>query len=213
MSAEKGRMSPTLPPTATEPASPVRDCPNGEPSLWRKKGLPPLEILRSYYPRDVEIAQTNIISGVLSSYPGTPLRVGSTGLDVQTIQTWLTRIRRNYPAIPAITDAEGQFQNSTRSAVAKFQSIFNLASDGIVGKATWYKLSQLYTAVTRLAELSSEGTSPESALFRLPPSCVRAHGDRMLSRSNISLTWPPSFIPEFRLLPRTAFSERERSRR
>ena len=141
-----------------------------------QKGLPPLEILRSYYPRDVEIAQTNIISGVLSSYPGTPLRVGSTGLDVQTIQTWLTRIRRNYPAIPAITDAEGQFQNSTRSAVAKFQSIFNLASDGIVGKATWYKLSQLYTAVTRLAELSSEGTSP--GIGTIPPSSVLRQGAR-----------------------------------
>jgi len=78
--------------------------------------------------------------------------------------------------VPAITDAEGQFQNSTRSAVAKFQSIFNLASDGIVGKATWYKLSQLYTAVTRLAELSSEGTSP--GIGTIPPSSVLRQGAR-----------------------------------
>ena len=68
------------------------------------QGYTPLQILRSYYPKDIELASTDIITGSLTSYPGTPLRVGSTGLDVQTIQTYLNRIRRNYPAIPAITD-------------------------------------------------------------------------------------------------------------
>lgn len=138
------------------------------------QGLSPLEILRSYYPRDVEIAETNIISNVLSSYPGTPLRTGSTGLDVQTIQTYLNRIRRNYPAIPAITDTEGTFGNSTMNAVTSFQRIFNLSPDGIVGKSTWYKISQLYTAVTRLAELDSEGTS--LGIGSVPPSSVLRQG-------------------------------------
>ena len=73
------------------------------------QGLTPLQILRSYYPKDVEIASTNIITGILSSYPGTALKTGSTGLDVQTIQTYLERIRRNYPAIQAITDDPGVF--------------------------------------------------------------------------------------------------------
>lgn len=134
------------------------------------QGLAPLQILRSYYPRDVEIAETNIITGVLSSYPGTALRTGSTGLDVQTIQTYLERIRRNYPAIPAITDAAGVFGESTRAAVARFQNIFNLSPDGIVGKATWNKLSYLYASVTRLAELDSEGTS--LGIGTVPPSSV-----------------------------------------
>lgn len=134
------------------------------------QGYSPLQILRSYYPRDVEIAETNIITGVVSSYPGTPLKTGSTGLDVQTIQTYLQRIRRNYPAIPAITDETGVFGESTRAAVAKFQSIFNLTPDGIVGKATWNKLSYLYTSVTRLAELDSEGTS--LGIGTVPPSSV-----------------------------------------
>ena len=134
------------------------------------QGLTPLQILRSYYPKDVEIAETNIITGVLSSYPGVTLKTGSTGLDVQTIQTYLTRIRRNYPAIPAITDETGVFGESTKAAVAKFQSIFNLASDGIVGKSTWNKLSYLYTSVTRLAELDSEGTS--LGIGTVPPSSV-----------------------------------------
>ena len=138
------------------------------------QGLTPLEILRSYYPKDVEIAETEIVTGILSSYPGTPLRVGSTGLDVQTIQTYLNRIRRNYPAIPAITDEDGVFGDSTKAAVTKFQSIFNLTADGIVGKSTWYKISSLYTAVTRLAELDSEGGS--LGIGTVPPSSVLRQG-------------------------------------
>lgn len=138
------------------------------------QGLTPLEILRSYYPKDVEIAQTDIVTGILSSYPGTPLRAGSTGLDVQTIQTYLNRIRQNYPAIPAITDEEGVFGDSTRAAVTKFQSIFNLAPDGIVGKSTWYKISSLYTAVTRLAELDSEGGS--LGIGTVPPGSILRQG-------------------------------------
>lgn len=140
------------------------------------QGLTPLQILRSYYPNDIEIAQTNIITGVASSYPGTPLRTGSKGLDVQTIQTFLNRIRRNYPAIPVITDETGVFGDSTRAAVTKFQSIFGLAPDGIVGKSTWYKISSLYTAVTRLAELDSEGTS--LGIGTVPPQSTLRQGFR-----------------------------------
>lgn len=140
------------------------------------QGLSPIEILRSYYPKDIEIAETNTITNVLASYPGAPLRTGSTGLNVETIQTYLNRIRRNYPAIPVITDPAGTFGESTHSAVTKFQSIFNLAADGIVGKATWYKISSLYTAVTRLAELDSEGNS--FGIGTVPPDSLLRQGSR-----------------------------------
>ena len=136
----------------------------------------PIQILRSYYPNDIEIAETNIITGVISSYPGTALRAGSTGLDVQTIQTYLNRIRRNYPAIPAITDSPGIFGDSTKAAVTKFQNIFNLTPDGIVGKSTWYKISSLYTAVARLAELDSEGNT--LGIGTVPPSTTLSQGSR-----------------------------------
>ena len=139
------------------------------------QGQTPLQILRTYYPNDVEIAETNIITGVLSSYPGTPLKVGSSGLNVQTIQTYLNRIRRNYPAIPAITDEAGVFGNNTKAAVTKFQSIFSLAADGIVGKATWYKISSIYAGITRLAELDSEGTS--LGIGTVPPNSVLRQSD------------------------------------
>ncbi len=140
------------------------------------QGLTPLQILRSYYPKDIEIAETDIITGMLSSYPGTALRTGSRGLDVQTVQSWLTRIRRNYPAIPAITDETGVFGNSTKAAVTKFQSVFQLAADGIVGKSTWYKLSAIYTAVTRLAELNGEGNT--LGIGTVPPDTVLRQGSR-----------------------------------
>ena len=138
------------------------------------RNLTPLQILRSYYPNDIEIAETNTITGIVSSYPGTALRVGSTGLDVQTIQTYLNRIRRNYPLIPAITDNAGVFSDSTRAAVTAFQRIFNLTADGIVGKATWYKISSIYTAVARLAELDSEGNT--LGIGTVPPSAVLRQG-------------------------------------
>ena len=138
--------------------------------------LTPLQILRSYYPNDIEIAETNTITGIVSSYPGAALRMGSTGLDVQTIQTYLNRIRRNYPAIPAITDNAGVFGDSTRAAVSAFQRIFNLTSDGIVGKATWYKISSIYTAVARLGELDSEGNT--LGIGTVPPSATLRQGSR-----------------------------------
>ena len=141
-----------------------------------QQGYSPLQILRTYYPNDVVIAQAQATTDILTSYPGTPLRLGSAGLDVQTIQTYLNRVRRNYPAIPAITDVSGVFGSSTDAAVRKFQSVFNLTSDGIVGKATWYKISQIYTAVTRLAELDSEGTT--IGIGTVPPSTVLRQGSR-----------------------------------
>ena len=141
-----------------------------------ERGYTPLQILRNYYPNDVVIAEADTITSILTSYPGAALQVGSTGLDVQTIQTYLNRIRRNYPAIPVITDEEGVFGESTKAAVTKFQSVFNLAADGIVGKATWYKISSLYAAVTRLAELDSEGIS--LGIGTVPPSSVLSQGSQ-----------------------------------
>lgn len=157
------------------------------------RGLTPIQILRSYYPDDIEIAETNIVTGVLSSYPGSPLKTGSTGLNVQTVQTYLNRIRKNYPAIPAITDEAGTFGNSTKNAVAKFQSIFGLQSDGIVGKSTWYKLSSLYSSVTRLAELDSEGDT--LGIGTVPPSSILRQGSK--GQDVITLQYLLNVISEY----------------
>lgn len=114
------------------------------------------QILRSYY-GDVETVRNAPIQGYTSSYPGTPLRVGSTGPNVVVIQTSLNRISQNYPAIPKIPTVDGIFGSRTEAAVRKFQQIFNLTPDGVVGPSTWYAIVRLYTAVTRLSELRSQG--------------------------------------------------------
>ena len=140
------------------------------------QGRTPLQILRAYYPNDIELTATDAMTGILTSYPGTPLRTGSRGLDVQTVQAYLNRIRRNYPALPAITDPSGTFGENTGAAVAKFQSIFGLSPDGVVGKATWYKISSLYGAVARLSELDSEGNS--LGIGTIPPNSILRQGSR-----------------------------------
>ena len=114
------------------------------------------QIIRSYY-GDVETVLNAPIQRNQSSYPGTPLRVGSSGPNVVIVQTELNRISQSYPAIPKISAVDGIYGQQTEAAVRRFQEIFNLTPDGIVGKATWYALVRLYTAVTRLGELRSQG--------------------------------------------------------
>lgn len=130
-------------------------------SQWGSQGLAEqgynsTEILRNYY-GDVEIVPNAPIQGITSSYPGTPLRRGTTGPSVVTIQTELNRISQSYPAIPKIPVVDGIFGSRTEAAVRKFQEVFDLVPDGIVGPATWYALVRIYVAVNRLAELRSEG--------------------------------------------------------
>ena len=121
-----------------------------------QQGYNSVEILQSYY-GDVEIVNNAPIRGITSSYPGTPLRRGSTGPSVVTLQVSLNRISQSYPAIPKIPTVDGIFGIRTENAVRKFQEIFNLTPDGVVGPATWYAIVRIYIAVTRLAELRSQG--------------------------------------------------------
>lgn len=114
------------------------------------------QIIRSYY-GDVETVVNAPVRGNSPSYPGTPLRVGSSGPNVVVVQTELNRISQNYPAIPKISPVDGIYGSRTEAAVRRFQEIFNLTPDGIVGKSTWYALVRLYTAVTSLGELRSLG--------------------------------------------------------
>jgi peptidoglycan hydrolase-like protein with peptidoglycan-binding domain len=121
-----------------------------------RQGYNSVQILRSYY-GDVEIVPNAPIRGLTSSYPGTPLRRGSTGPNVVALQVALNRIAQSYPAIPKIATVDGIFGSRTEATVRAFQRIFNLSPDGIVGPATWYAVVRLYTAVTRLSELRSQG--------------------------------------------------------
>lgn len=131
------------------------------------EGADSIQILRSYYGNDVEVVVNAPVSQPQESYPGTPIREGDRGAFVTVIQTSLNRISQNYPAIPKVT-VDGIFGPATTAAVTAFQAVFDLVPDGIVGRATWYQLVRLYVAVTKLAELQSEGQQFASVSFQYP---------------------------------------------
>ena len=122
-----------------------------------EQGYIPYDILRYYYGDDINIVMDAPVENIGQSYPSVPLSLGSAGNDVRTVQTRLNRISANYPAIPKISNPNGIFSSETDAAVRKFQEIFSLTADGIVGKATWYRIQSIYNAVKKLNELESEG--------------------------------------------------------
>ena len=144
-----------------------------------QQGSNSTQILREYY-GDVEIVPDAPIRGNQQSYPGTPLRLGSRGPFVTVIQTELNRISRNYPAIPRIDRVDGIFGPQTEAAVRKFQEVFGLDADGVVGKSTWYALVRLYTAVLSLSELRSQGQQYYAVDWAYPSGLQQgARGDKV----------------------------------
>ncbi len=120
------------------------------------QGNLPFQIIRYYYGDDVNIISNVPVESVGESYPGTPIRLGDVGPDVQRVQILLNAISTNYPAIPKVPTG-AVFGESTENAVRTFQRIFNLTPDGVVGRATWYKLVNLFTGINRLNELNARG--------------------------------------------------------
>ncbi|MDM5186848.1 peptidoglycan-binding protein [Bacillus sp. DX4.1] len=172
-------------------------CPGGL-SQWgtvplAEQGMSSVQILKYYYPDDIEVVETNNTISVTESYPGTPLREGSQGYPVQSMQRYLNRIRANYPLILQISNPNGVFGGDTTEAVKTFQSIFALPQDGVIGKDTWYKISYLYIVVKKLGELESEGEWID--IGETPPSVVLREGSK---GSNVAqLQFILSTISEF----------------
>lgn len=121
------------------------------------RGMTPYEILQHYYGDDIDIVMDAPVQSTMPSYPGIELKVGSIGNDVKSLQIYLNRISGNYPAIPKIAATDGIFGSDTEEAVRKFQEIFGLEVTGTVSRATWYKITYIYTSVKHIAELDSEG--------------------------------------------------------
>lgn len=131
-------------------------CPNWM-SQWGSKylgdqGSSAIEILRYYYGSSLYINEAEEISGIPASWPREDLTVGSSGDKVRQIQEQLDRIAQVYSAIPRIA-ADGIYGPATEGAVRAFQSTFGLPVTGIIDYRTWYKISELYVAITRIAEL------------------------------------------------------------
>lgn len=130
-------------------------CPNWL-SQWGSKylgdqGNTAIQILRNYYGSSIYINAAPEVSGVPSSWPGYNLIIGSRGVNVSTIQEQLNRIARVYTAIPLVA-VDGIYGSRTSDAVKAFQRIFGLPANGIVDFPTWFKISDIYVGVTRIAQ-------------------------------------------------------------
>ena len=148
-----------------------------------EEGYTPYGILTYYYGNDIDIISGVDIEGSTVSAPTFPLSVGSTGDAVRILQIRLNRISNNYPSIPKIAATDGIFTSDTEAAVKRFQEIFDLTPDGIVGNATWYAVGRIYSAVKRLNELDSEGIKLEEVTKQYPG--VLALGSVGLGVSNL----------------------------
>lgn len=132
-------------------------CPNwmtqwGSCSLG-ERGYSAIEILRHFYGDSIYINTAEQISGIPASFPGYDLTIGASGQKVQQVQEQLDAIATVYSAIPHISP-DGIYGPATAAAVREFQSIFGLPQTGVIDFATWYKISQIYVGITRIAELS-----------------------------------------------------------
>lgn len=132
------------------------------------RGLTPFEILQYYYGDDISIVRGAPVMSIDGTAPEVPLRLGSGGDEVRSIQIRLNRISDNYPSIPKIAIPDGVFSFDTEDAVRRFQEVFSLTPDGIVGPATWYRIQLIYNAVKRLNELNSEGIRLDEVTQQYP---------------------------------------------
>ena len=132
-------------------------CPNWMTQWGAKElgdqGYSAIEILRYFYGDDMYINTAQEISGIPASWPGYTLEQGSSGDKVRQMQEELNVIAGAYPALPKIA-ADGIYGPATENAVREFQSVFGLPVTGTVDYRTWYKISEIYVGVSRIAELT-----------------------------------------------------------
>lgn len=145
------------------------------------QGKTPYEILTHFYGNDIELVTAEQVKGIPKSYPGYDLVVGSTGEEVKTVQDYLNRIAKNYPLIPK-SAVDGVYGSNTEQAVKVFQEVFNLPKTGVVDYATWYKISDVYVGVTRIAELRESVTSRDRIF--IPPRSFDNYYDTNVPRFN-----------------------------
>jgi len=157
-----------------------------------QQGYDSLRILRNYYGNNIEIVTDAPLQEPRDTFPGVRRR-GDYGPEVLVIQAMLNRISQDYPAIPKVWPPAGVFDANTETAVRRFQQIFNLTADGIVGKATWYKMVFLYNAINDLSELVSEGQRYYRVNFQYPGTVSRGQQGEAVS----ALQYMLSLIGEF----------------
>jgi hypothetical protein len=130
-------------------------CPNWM-TQWGSKdlgeqGSSAIEILRHFYGNSIYVNTAPQVSGVPVSWPGSNLNIGASGDNVRMIQEQLNKISETYTIVPKVA-VNGQYNQQTADSVSAFQQTFDLPATGIVDFPTWYKISAIYVAVSRIAQ-------------------------------------------------------------
>ena len=132
------------------------DCEKGLKQWGSKElgdsGYTAFDILKYYYGYDCYYEQAEKVEGVPVSFGGRLLTYGSSGDDVRTVQEQLNRIGEVYAMINRLP-VTGFYGEQTTAAVKTFQMIFGLPESGNVDFSTWYRISDIYTSIEKLAEL------------------------------------------------------------
>ena len=164
-------------------------CP-GWMTQWGSKylgdqGRGAFDILTNFYGNDIELVTAEQVKGIPKSFPGYDLTIGSSGNEVRSIQEYLNRISQNYPLIPKVAQ-DGVFGPKTAEAVSVFQGVFNLPKTGIVDYATWYKISDVYVGVTRIAELRGVNRVGVNSVERIfvPPMAFEGYDQNKIPKFN-----------------------------
>lgn len=160
-----------------------------------EEGLDYLSILKNYYGDDISIVTNVPIGDTPSVAPPVVLQEGDTGIDVEILQRRLNRISANFPGIPKIYPADGFFDKSTTDAVRKFQEIFDLNVDGLVGRATWNQVQAIYNAVKKLSSINSEGLSITEVTTRFESDLSEGDSGEGVLNIQYFLSYIALFVP------------------
>jgi len=170
------------------------------PGLWQwntvqlaERGHNALDILRHFYPQDIEIVEINNTKGNKEPFPGYPLKEGMSGSHVQHLQVMLNQIGANFQAIPAIEP--GEFGPQTTAAVLVFKNMYNfdpispndiesttrrVSSDGIVDKITWNRISRTLSVIIANS-YESEHTKPVK-ITKIHETNTTQHNNNLLDK-------------------------------
>ena len=159
------------------------------------EGLDYFSILQNYYGDDIVLEQNVPVENIPSSAPPVTLREGDTGRDVELIQRKLNRISTNFPGIPKIYPTDGFYDSSTTDAVRKFQEVFNLDQDGLVGRATWNQIQFIYNAVKKLYTVNSEGIRISEVTTRFTDNLLEGSSGEGVLQVQYYLSYISLFVP------------------
>ena len=158
-------------------------------------GLDYFSILQNYYGNDIVIEENVPVQNIPTSAPAVTLTEGDTGRDVELIQRKLNRISTNFPGIPKIYPTDGFFGSTTTEAVKKFQEVFGLDVDGLVGRATWNQIQFIYNAVKKLYTVNSEGIRITEVTTRFTDNLSEGSSGEGVLSVQYYLSYIALFIP------------------